>query len=330
MSNWRRRSGQPPRPQRGLALITAMLVVAIVATIAAYLSLGQEVWIRQTQNLADRSQADKVADGALLMVLQVLDNDAKKNNPTDDLTQDWAGTLPPMPVANGIVVVKIYDAQARFNLNNLWQNGAPSPQDIGVFQRLLQSLGLDPGLTDALIEWIDPRGQTRPNGAGDPYYLMLTPPYRAAHQPLQSVDELRLVRGFTAKTVEKLQPYVVALPMPTPININTTTSAVVLSALFNALSLQAAQGLIDQRDKDQNPFANKSELQARAGQAPVSDQTYDVKTSYFIADVQTSFGRLSRESRALISRPSGGQPPATIIWQSGVLAAQLPQNQGDQ
>ncbi len=309
--------------QSGLALITAMLVVAIVAAIAAYLSLGQEVWIRQTQNLADRSEANKVADGALYLVLRVLDDDAKKNNPTDDLTQDWAQTIPPLPVENGSVLIKIDDAQAKFNLNSVWRNGAPSQPDIGVLQRLLESLGLDPGLTDALLDWIDPDSQPRPNGAEDLYYLTLKPPYRAANQPLQSVDELRLIRGFDAKTVDKLSPYVVALPQPTSVNINTT-NAMVLSALFTALPLQTAQGLIDQRDKNKQPFMSKSDLQARAGQAPASDQIYDIKTSYFIADIQTSFGRLYRETQALISRPGGGQP-SSILWQSAVLRANLPQ-----
>ncbi len=328
MNERRHKSHRPPRLERGLALITAMLVVAIVATIAAYLSLGQEIWIRQTQNLADRSQADKVADGALVLALQVLNAAAKDNKPTDDLTQNWARTLPPMPVENGTVTVVINDAQALFNLNSVCLNGVPSQPYIGVFQRLLQSLGLDPTLTDALIDWIDPDSQPRPNGAEDLYYLTLKPPYRTANQPLQSVDELRLVRGFDSKTVEKLAPYVAALPVQTPVNINTT-NAVVLSALFNNLSLQAAQGLVDQRDKNNQPFAGKSDLQTRAGQAPVDDSTYDVKTSYFLVDVQTNFGRLFRETQTLISRPPGGQP-SVILWQSGVLAAHLAQNQDDQ
>ncbi len=319
---------RPPRHQRGLALITAMLVVAIVATIAAYLSLGQEVWIRQTQNLADRSRADKVADGALVLALQVLNAAAKDNKPTDDLTQNWAQTLPPMPVENGTVTVKINDAQALFNLNSVCLNGVPSQPYIGVFERLLQSLGLNPALTDALIDWIDPDSQPRPNGAEDLYYLTLKPPYRAANQPLQSVDELRLVRGFDSKTVEKLSPFVIALPLQTPVNINTTNAAV-LSALFNNLSLQAAQGLIDQRDKNREPFSGKSDLQARAGQTPASDSIYDVKTSYFLVDVQTNFGRLFRETQTLISRPPGGQPSG-IMWQPRVLAAHLAQNQEDQ
>ncbi len=313
---------RPPR-QSGVALITALLVVAIVAAIAAYLSLNQEVWIRQVENLADRVQADKVRDGALELALKVLEDNAKKNSPTDDLTQEWARTLPPMPVANGSVAVRIFDAEARFNLNNLMRGSVPSQPDIAVFQNLLQSLGINPGIIDALLDWIGPPGPARPNGAQSDYYLTLTPPYRDANQPLQSVEELRLVRGFDAKSVELLRPYVVALPVPTTVNINTT-SAMVLSALFNAMSLQTAQNLIAQRDNTPpDPFTDTSQLAARAGLQPASQQTYGVKTSYFIVDIQTTFGRIYSDSRALVYCAGGGQP-ATVLWRSGVLVANLP------
>ncbi len=308
--------------QRGLALITALLVVAIVATIAAYLSLSTEVWIRQVQNLADRSQAEEVRDGALALALKVLDDNAKQNNPTDNLTQEWARALPPMPVANGTVVVRIFDAQSRFNLNNLMSGNVPSQPDIAVFQNLLRALGIDPSIMDALLDWIGPPGPPRPDGAQSDYYLTLTPPYRAANQPLQSVEELRLVRGFNAKIVEALRPYVVALPVSTPVNINTA-DAMVLSALFTSMSPQTAQTLVAQRDNTPDPFTDPGQLQSRAGQAPQNGQSFDVKTSYYIVDIQTSFGRIYNDSRTLVYSPGGAQS-AQVLWQSGVLQANLP------
>ena len=78
------------KTQRGLALITAMLVVAIVATIAAYLSLGQQVWLRQVQNLFDRNQADSMRHAALHWIGTLLARDAKENQ-TDHLGETWAG-----------------------------------------------------------------------------------------------------------------------------------------------------------------------------------------------------------------------------------------------
>ena len=224
-----------PSRQRGLALITAMLVVAIAATAAAYLSLDQQIWLRQAQNISDRAQAEVVRAGAEEWAITILDKDAK-NSSIDDPTENWAKPLPPLPVEGGQIMGRISDAQARFNLNNLVRNNGPSAPDIGTFQHLLQSLALEPNLTDAVIDWIDPDSNPTPNGAEDIDYLQLKIPYRAANQPMQSVDELRLVRGFTPDIVEKLRPWITVLPQPTEINVNTAPKEV-LAALFGAFPL---------------------------------------------------------------------------------------------
>ena len=311
--------------QRGLALITAVLVVAIVATVAASMSLGQQIWLRQAQNFNDRAQAEKVAQGALHNAILILAEDAKKNgNPTDDLTEDWARPLPPLTVEGGRVTGKILDAQGRFNLNSLVEPGGlnPRPRDTAVFVRLLESLALNPGLADALNDWMDKNDQpTGTAGAEDIYYLTLQPPYRTANEPLQSIDELRLVRGFDAKTVEALRPYVSALPpQANAININTA-DAHVLSAWFSpALPLATAQGLVEDRDKNRNLFKNTGELTQRAaGKSPEAGVTIGVKSNYFYVEVQTLFGRLQRSRRALIDRSASTGGPV-ILWQENLMS----------
>ena len=303
------------RRQRGLALVTAVLIVAIVATIATSLALGQQIWIRQAQNFSDRAQADKVMDGALQFAMLILEKDLRDHPETDDLGEDWAKPQMTRPVEGGTATGRISDAQGRFNLNSLLRKGVRSTPDIGVFRRLLQSLMLNDGaLTDTLLDWMDADGETAAGGAEDIYYLTLQPPYRTANQRLQSVDELRLVRGFDAATVEALRPYVVALPEETAININTAGPEV-LAALFNSLSLSAAKHLVEQRDK--SPFKDKAELERRAGQAPADKVEFDIKSAYFLSRVDTRFGRLQRSRQALISRAAGGKR-ASIVWQENV------------
>ena len=46
------------KPERGLALVTVMLIVSIVASIAAFMSLNQQLWFRQTGNELDRARAE--------------------------------------------------------------------------------------------------------------------------------------------------------------------------------------------------------------------------------------------------------------------------------
>ena len=315
--------------QRGIALITAVLIVAIVATVSAQLSLGQQVWVRQTQNLNDRAQADTVAKAAFIWAVSILNEDTKKGPTSDDLTEDWARPLPPLPVEGGAIQGRIVDAQGLFNLNNLLRNGNPSTPDIDIFQRLLRNVGLDPNLSGAVVDWIDGNSQTGAGGAEDTEYLSLQPPYRAANQLMQSVEELRLIRGFDAAALEKLRPLVVALPKATAININTAP-AQVLSALFANLPLSVAQQLVVARDK--TPYKDAGQIVAQAGQALVQGATVAVVSDYFLVVAETQFGRLNRRNQALLGRGaassgSNQSPPPVpaapnttkILWTSHIL-----------
>lgn len=297
-----------------------MLVVAIAATTAAYLSLDQQIWLRQAQNLTDRAQAEVVRAGAQEWAITVLAKDAKDSSTSDDLTEDWAKPLPPIAVEGGQVTGRIFDAQGKFNLNNLVRGGNPSPPDIGTFQHLLQSLALDPNLTDAVIDWIDADSNARAAGAEDIDYLQMKTPYRAANQPLQSVEELRLVRGFTPEIVDKLRPWLTVLPQPTEINVNTAPKEV-LGALFYTLPTTVIDQLVAQRPyTDQAKLAAK--LQELAAGATLPQAFYGIKSSYFEVEVTTLFGRYQRTTQALIQR-GAGEAGFRTLWHSQRLFAKF-------
>ena len=304
-----------------------MLVVAIAATAAAYLSLDQQIWLRQAQNQSDRTQADAVRQGAEAWAIVILDKDAKDNPGDDDLTENWAKPLPPLPVEGGQVAGRIFDAQAKFNLNNLVQNNAPNPANVGVFRHMLESLSIDPNLTDAVLDWIDSDSTARPYGAEDIDYLQMKVPYRAANQPFTSVDELRLVRGFTPEIVEKLRPFITVLPQPTAINVNTA-DAQMLAVLFNLQASVMSQilGQADNRTvyKTTQEFTAKIQTLLPAGTVLPDPSTYGVKSSYFEVQIDTQFGRYRRTTVSLVNRgasagagTSGGF--SRVLWHRQVL-----------
>jgi len=295
--------------QRGLALITAVLVVAIVATVATTLALGEQVWFRQAQNMTDRAQAISLRQGALSYAAILLGRDGAQNQ-VDHLGELWAQPLPPLPVEGGMIAFAVSDAQGLFNLNNLVSTGAPSVGDIAMFKRLLTSQGLDPGLSNALLDWLDPGSDvTSPGGAEDSEYLSLPQPYRTANQPLQSVDELRLVKGFSAKAVEALRPYVTALPARTTVNVNTAPEEV-LAALFATPPPSATlkRLVADRKDK---PFMNLEEFKAPLPPGTVLQIESGVNTGYFLVTIDIRYGRLQRQTLALIQRTAG---KATVVW----------------
>ena len=178
--------------QRGLVLITAVLIVAILATLATFLSLGQQMWLRQTENMNGRAQTESLRQGALAWIGILLARDARDNK-VDHLGELWAGQLPPLPAEGGVLAVKLTDAQSLFNLNNLVRAGQASANDVAAFQRLLAAEKLDPLLANALVDWLDTNADPLSGGGEDVDYLARAPSYRVANQALTSVDELRLV-----------------------------------------------------------------------------------------------------------------------------------------
>ena len=289
------------RAQRGIALVTAVMIVAIVAAVAAKIAFAHQIWFRQMENVADRGATDLLRRGALHWASVALLEDASQNS-VDHLGEPWAMGLPTLPVDGGAIKVSIEDAEGRFNLNNLVQNNAKSQQDYDVFSRLLQNLKLDPLLANAVVDWIDADSVPSPGGAEDVDYLSLKLPYRAANQPFVSVEELRLVRGFDPKTVQTLLPYVTVLPPQqgrTPINVNTA-SAVLLAALAN-MDMAWADRVVDNRSgKAMQNVADFSSLlpqgfKLQAGLA-------DVKTNFFLITLETSIGRHQRRTLALMQR----------------------------
>lgn len=296
-----RNRGRHRSREKGVALITAMLVAAIAASLAAYISLNQQVWLRQAQNLADLAQANLATHGALELGIVLLVQDSKDSD-NDHLDEKWAGKLPDIPVEGGIVTPVVQDAQAYFNLNNLARG---APQESGIFRRLLQSQGLDPNLTDALLDWLDADANIRPGGAEDAEYLALPAPYRAANQLLYSVEELYRVKGFTPEVIEKLRPLITVLPTPTAINVNTAPLAV-LSAVCGVPASTAQEW---DAARKRTPYT--AQQMPPCTQAPPT--AYGVKTEYFDVLLTTKFGRSQRTIQALIHRPSAA--PARVVWQ---------------
>ena len=302
----------PARTQRGVALVTAIMIVAIAAAVAAKIAFAHSLWFRQMENVSDRGATALLRRGALHWASVALLEDAAQNS-IDHLGEPWAQGLPVLPVEGGAIKVSIEDAQGRFNLNNLVQNNQPSAADVAIFQRLLAQLKLDPFLANAVIDWIDADSNvTSPGGAEDIDYLNLKTPYRTANQPFTSVEELRLVKGFDAKTVLMLLPFVTVLPAGsrTAINVNTATPEV-LAALANR-DLAWAQREAEQRDA--NPFRNAGDftkLLQVPGAAPVQTGLADVKTDYFLITLETSIGRHQARTVALMQRTGGA---TNWIW----------------
>ena len=292
------------RAQRGIALVTAMMIVAIAAAIAAQIAFAHQIWFRQMENVADRDATDWLRRGALHWASLALLEDAAQNS-TDHLGESWAMGLPTLPVEGGSIKVSIEDAQGRFNLNSVG-----NPANLQVLNRLLEVLRFDPQLANAVLDWIDTDSIVSAGGAEDIDYLNLDPPYRAANRPMASVDELRLVRGFDAKTVAALAPYVTVLPAATnDINVNTAPPAVL--AALTGMDLPSAQRIAEERGSTAYKTIDEFKSKLPRGSTPPTAGMI-LKTDFFLVMLDTSIGRLERRSEALLQRLPN--KTTTVIW----------------
>ena len=342
------------RRRRGVALVSALLLVALATTIAVAVGARASQRIRNAENAQMLVQAISTARAGIEFGRWALRRDQVEDNragtPVDSLTEAWAQALPAFPVEGGSVSGVVHDAQALINLNNLGLNRTPA--DLLVMRTLLLQNHLNPDLAGALADWVDADSAvTLPGGAEDGDYLALDAPRLAANRPLADVDELLRVRGFTPAIVAALRPWVCALPVHTPVNLNTAPTEVI-AALFQ-VGKDAAEALVTLRN--QKPFTGPSDLQIRAPTAiqrrlgsaasgtrvagtagvvspgstavdnseasPQWQQDWDVRSRFFQIDARATYARVQYGLSALVRRETLQTNPTypTILWERRTL-----------
>ncbi|GAB6390407.1 type II secretion system minor pseudopilin GspK [Stutzerimonas marianensis] len=293
------------KAQRGVALITVLLVVAIVTVVCAGMIARQQLSIRGTGNQLQARQAWHYALGGEALAQSILRQDrqatAEGVPAVDHLLEPWALPQPAYDLdeGQGQVQVRIEDLAGRFNLNSLVREQQPNAAALAQFRRLLLRLQISAPYAERLLDWLDsdqqPSGEL---GAEDNAYLLLEPSYRTAGRRLEDLSELRLLLDMRDEDFQRLAPYVSVLPADTPLNVNTA-SAMVLSSLADSLTPSVAQSLVEARQAA--PYRDTATFMAQPALSGVQLQgiTLAVTSQYFQA---VSEVRLGDRRLALVSQ----------------------------
>lgn len=256
----------PPFAQRGVALITAMLIMALLSILAANLTWDNGLDVRRTMTMLFHDEGVQAAYGAEDWVRSMLRDDANDST-TDHLGEIWAAEFPVLPIESdtvqGAIQGAVTDLQGRFNINNLVdENGAPDQLAYEQFQRLLLALDIDPRFAGLATDWIDGDDNAgMPDGAEDPIYTSKIPAYLTANQLLTNVTELMALDGMDKASFDILAPHIAALPKPgggapTKINVNTATPAVLQSLDSNLTAADVERLLAGREDGGFADFQN--------------------------------------------------------------------------
>lgn len=290
--------------QRGVALLTAILVVAVGTLLATNLLWLSSLDQLRTASALASDQGLQYVLGAEAWVGDILRQDLEDSPDADHLGEYWAAEIDPLPIEGGFIQGRIEDLQGRFNLNNLTPLGG-STDEIVVeqFQRLLQLLEIEPTLAGAVIDWLDPDIEPSfPYGAEDDTYSRADPQYLVANGMITSPTELMAINGFDAEIYQRLAPYVTALPRGTRLNVNTAPDYV-LASLSDELDLNLARSLVEERaDVGFENVQTTFQGLVSEEMLPLLDRVSD----HFLLSGQVTIGDTTVRIRSVLQRHSSG------------------------
>lgn len=282
--------------EHGLALITVLLIFALVSMLAVSIQTQQEYTIRQASATLSSSQQYtallSIEDFAKAGLMYDYKRDTDANELWDTGSELWNK---PFPLQLEAIQSAIYirDLQGLFNLNSLHpthpQNGASKLR----LKRLLDELGIESGMENTLTQWF-----TKDHSSNYDYQNQ-EPAYSASEIEFSHPSELLLLTGVTQDQYLKLEPYITALPITTPLNINTTYPEI-LSAWDSKLTLDQSREIVNKtRSNNCGPLERNnfvfSDIDTLFEEAAIKDLAdpnknpdntwdkgdFDVKTKYF-------------------------------------------------
>lgn len=255
-----------PHRQRGAALLLAMIVLTLVATLAAGMVYQQDRAIRVEAAERAREQTAHVAQGGLELARWVLRQDATKSGKTDHLGEAWATALPETELSTlvsgndrslagqegqlrAFMRGQITDAQSRFNLRNLFDDkGEPSAQQVLIFRNLCGDAGLPDEVAVRIINGLRQSWATQALSA------------EAVVAPTR-LSQLSWL-GIEPSVIDALRPFVDLLPERTTLNINTA-GVEVLAAAIIGLDRGGAERVVEERRRRANDGGFTSTAQLR-------------------------------------------------------------------
>lgn len=300
------------RDERGAALLTVLLLVAVISVMAASALEKLRLSTRLAANAVALDAARGYAYAAETLATTRVTALLSQTRDRVALTGGWSGRPFGLPIPGGSATARVTDGANCFNLNSLVTRGPDGDyvvngESLQQFQTLMRLLRVPDGdrIAASAADWIDSDDAPLPGGAEDSDYRG----YRTAGALMADVSELRAVRGVTPEAYRVLRPFLCALPLAerNVLNVNTLLpeQAPLLAMLMNgSLSIEAAQGVLLRRPPTGWSGVSEmwTQLATQGGGASQlgATQSTSVKTSWFALRVDVTLGAAELHEQGLI------------------------------
>lgn len=312
--------------ERGAALLTVLLLVAIISVLAATALERLRLSTRLAGNSVAIEQARAYAHAAETLALTRIGSLLGASRDRVSLAGGWSDRPFALPLpGGGVATARVSDGGDCFNLNGLVAQVEPgaytsSPPARAQFARLMRLTGVPAQVAEQIAagasDWIDTDDQVQPQGAEDSAYLRGATPYRTAGGLMADPSELRAVAGVTPQIYAGLRRWICTLPVAEPARINVNTLLPEQGPLFamlfpDTLSPDAASQLLLRRPPQ--GWGDPSQAlagAAAAGITPDSPQQLAVTSRWFALRIDVALGGTTVEERALVD---ANRLPATLV-----------------
>lgn len=312
-----------PKGPRGVALVLTLLILTILVVTGLELNRAMRVEASLAGNFRDLTQASYIAQSGVEIARSLIQED----DPTyDGADERWAqfellSHLSEQLFPEGYFTGRIVDESGKFNPNGLiTPYGNVDPKKRDQIERLLILLRYDPGVIDAILDWLDPDELRRTLGAEREYYMLLKPPYAPKNGPLDSLGEMLLIKGvspsifYGTEEKEGLRKYLTVYSEG-KININTASLQVLMS-LSPKVDQIMAQAVVDYRKL--KPFHKPEDLRSIPGWDavyPAISSEIAVYSNYFSLEMTGVYHDARALVRTVIKRE--GRQTRILFWKAG-------------
>ena len=307
--------------QRGVAVITALLLTTLSVSIVASLFWQQQVQVRSMENQRLHLQTKWILRGALDWARLVLRQDGVDNQMATTLNAVWNTPLAETrldqyierervegEVFDATLSGRVIDATSRYNLRNLSNGQVVDPKHVQIYAALLSNLKLDPLLARRTAELVANSQPPPPVALGQKQAVQAR---TTAPVEIRRIEDLLAIRGYTPEAVERLREFVIVLPGETKVNVNTAP-AEVISALVERYTVSDALGLVARRKQASYRDVSQFTEQLRGNQL-IDTESVDVKSEYFLVQSKIRLDRANLDAEALVERRLGQGLAPTVL-----------------
>lgn len=300
--------------QRGVAVITALLLCTLAVSIVASLFWQQQVQVRSMENQRLQLQTKWILRGALDWARVVLQTAGQQRNGITTLNDVWNTPLAETrldqyiereriegEVFDATLSGRVIDASSRYNLRHISLGQQPNPKHEQIYANLLRNLQIDPALARRTAEYVRTTEPPPPVQAGQ------SAPSAPKSIPvaIKRIEDLLVIPGYTPEIIAKLRDFVIVLPDTAAgnkagVNVNTAPPEV-LAAIIENMSLSEAQTLAERRK--QAYFLDIPNFKLRLnGKDPIDETTLSVGSEFFLVQSRIRLDRANLDSEALVER----------------------------